>query len=259
MSFTVVIPARMKSSRLPEKPLKLIAGKPMVVRVAETASRSKASRVVVATDHPAIENVCKEYGVEVIMTKESHPTGTDRLSEAVEKLSLADNDIVVNVQGDEPLMPPEVINAVAKLLYERPQCAISTAAHPILDIENFKDPNVVKVVLDAEGNAITFSRAPIPYPRDEWRKDERLLPISVQPLHHLGLYAYRAGFLRRFPSLKQAPIEKSENLEQLRALYYRERIAVLVLEHALPAGVDTETDLCRVCNYYEQKLTNQLT
>ncbi len=251
MSFTVVIPARMKSTRLPEKPLKLIAGKPMVVRVAETASRSEASRVVVATDHPAIEAVCREYGVEVVMTRESHPTGTDRLAEAVTKLGLSDDEIIVNVQGDEPLMPPEAVNAVAKLLVERPQCAISTAAHPILDIENFRNPNVVKVVLDVEGNAITFSRAPIPYPRDEWRKDEELLPTAVKPLHHLGLYAYRVGFLRRFPTLRQAPIEKSESLEQLRALYYGEKIAVLVLDKELPAGVDTEDDLERVCKYFQ--------
>lgn len=251
MSFTVVIPARMKSTRLPEKPLKLIAGKPMVVRVAETASRSEASRVVVATDHPAIEAVCREYGVEVVMTRESHPTGTDRLAEAVTKLGLSDDEIIVNVQGDEPLMPPEAVNAVAKLLVERPQCAISTAAHPILDIENFRNPNVVKVVLDVEGNAITFSRAPIPYPRDEWRKDDGLLPTAVKPLHHLGLYAYRVGFLRRFPTLRQAPIEKSESLEQLRALYYGEKIAVLILNQELPAGVDTEEDLERVCKYYE--------
>lgn len=251
MSFTVVIPARMKSTRLPEKPLKLIAGKPMVVRVAETASRSEASRVVVATDHPAIEAVCREYGVEVVMTRESHPTGTDRLAEAVTKLGLSDDEIIVNVQGDEPLMPPEAVNAVANLLVERPQCAISTAAHPILDIENFRNPNVVKVVLDVEGNAITFSRAPIPYPRDEWRKDDGLLPTAVKPLHHLGLYAYRVGFLRRFPTLRQAPIEKSESLEQLRALYYGEKIAVLILNQELPAGVDTEEDLERVCKYYE--------
>lgn len=252
MSFTVVIPARMKSTRLPEKPLKLIAGKPMVVRVAETASHSEASRVVVATDHPAIEAVCREYGVEVVMTRESHPTGTDRLAEAVTKLGLSDDEIIVNVQGDEPLMPPEAVNAVAKLLVERPQCTISTAAHPILDIENFRNPNVVKVVLDVEGNAITFSRAPIPYPRDEWRKDDRLLPTAAKPLHHLGLYAYRVGFLRRFPTLRQAPIEKSESLEQLRALYYGEKIAVLVLDKELPAGVDTEEDLLRVCNFFEK-------
>ena len=224
----------------------------MVVRVAETASRSEASRVVVATDHPAIEAVCREYGVEVVMTRESHPTGTDRLAEAVTKLGLSDDEIIVNVQGDEPLMPPEAVNAVAKLLVERPQCAISTAAHPILDIENFRNPNVVKVVLDVEGNAITFSRAPIPYPRDEWRKDDGLLPTAVKPLHHLGLYAYRVGFLRRFPTLRQAPIEKSESLEQLRALYYGEKIAVLVLDKELPPGVDTEDDLARVCKYYEQ-------
>ena len=250
MGFIVVIPARMKSTRLPEKPLKLIAGKPMVVRVAETAKKSKAARIVVATDHPAIEEACRKYGVEVVMTRETHPTGTDRLAEAVEKIGLDDDEVVVNVQGDEPLMPPEAINRVAELLISRPCCAMATAAHPIEDLETFKNPNVVKVELDAEGNALTFSRAPIPYPRDEWRKDASLLPEAVRPLHHLGLYAYRASFLRRFPTLSQAPIEKSESLEQLRALYYGEKIAVLVLNEALPAGVDTEDDLARVCDYF---------
>lgn len=253
MSFTVIIPARMKSTRLPEKPLKLIAGKPMVVRVAETAARSKASRIVVATDHPAIETACREHGVDVVMTKESHPTGTDRLAEAVEKLGLSNEEVVVNVQGDEPLMPPEAINQVAELLISRPECSMSTAAHPILDVESFRNPNVVKVELDANGNALTFSRAPIPYPRDEWRKDPSLLPEAVKPLHHLGLYAYRVAFLRRFPSLLQAPIERSESLEQLRALYYGEKIAVLVLDQALPAGVDTEDDLIRVCQMWNSK------
>ena len=257
MSFTVVIPARMKSSRLPEKPLKLIAGKPMVVRVAEAAIRSRASRIVVATDHPLIEAVCNQYGVEVVMTKESHPTGTDRLAEAVVKLGLSDKEIVVNVQGDEPLMPPEAINKVAALLIEKPKCAIATAAHPITDVDSFKNPNVVKVVRDFEGNALNFSRSPIPYPRDEWRTNPELLPSSIVPLHHLGLYAYRVGFLRRFPTLDQAPIEKAESLEQLRALFYGEKIAVTVFNKSLPAGVDTEEDLQRVIQIFKKQDINK--
>lgn len=252
MSFTVVIPARMKSTRLPEKPLKLIEGVPMVVRVAQAARRSDASRVVVATDHPKIVDACRAHGVEVVLTAENHPTGTDRLSEAAVKLGLDDDEIVVNVQGDEPLMPAEVINAAAALLASRPDCAISTAAHTIHDIDDFLNPNVVKVVLDHCGTALTFSRAPIPWPRDAFMAGRDALPEGFAPLHHLGLYAYRVRFLKRFPTLPQAPIEKIESLEQLRALYYGERIAVLVLDEALPAGVDTEADLERVRRVFAQ-------
>lgn len=253
MSFTVVIPARMKSTRLPEKPLKLIDGVPMVVRVAQTARRSNASRVVVATDHLDIVRACEAHGVEAVLTAENHPTGTDRLSEAALKLGLADDEIVVNVQGDEPLMPPEVINAAADLLASRPDCAISTAAHTIHSIDDFMNPNVVKVVVDHRGTALTFSRAPIPWPRDAFMKRRDVLPEGFSALHHLGLYAYRVGFLKRFPTLPQAPIEKLESLEQLRALYYGERIAVFVLDEALPAGVDTEEDLERVRRVFAER------
>ncbi len=253
MSFVIIIPARMKSTRLPEKPLKLIEGKPMVVRVAETAARTEAGRIVVASDHEAIIRACRAEGVEAVLTSEAHSTGTDRLSEAVSKLGLADDDVVVNVQGDEPLMPPEIVNSVARLLTDRPECAMATAAHTIDDIESFMNPNVVKVSLDARGNALTFSRAPIPWPRDAFRKTKAALPEGFRPLHHLGLYAYRAGFLKAFPKLPPAPIESIESLEQLRALYHGFKIAVLVLDRALPAGVDTEEDLERVRRIFRER------
>ncbi len=246
MSFTVIIPARMKSTRLPEKPLKLIEGIPMVVRVAELAARTSASRVVVAADHPRILAACEAANVEALLTSSSHPTGTDRLSEAVSKLGLPDDEIVVNLQGDEPLMPTNVVEDVARLLAERPQCAMATAAHAIRDIESFMNPNVVKVTLDHEGNAITFSRAPIPWPRDAMARNPKALPENFAALHHLGLYAYRAAFLKRYPTLPQAPLEAIESLEQLRALYFGEKIAVMTLDAALPAGVDTQEDLERV-------------
>ena len=237
MSFTVIIPARMKSTRLPEKPLKDICGKPMIVRVAEAASRTGASRIAVATDHEAIYEACRTAGIECVMTCAHHPTGT---------LGLAADEIVVNIQGDEPLMPAEAVNQTAALLADRPECAVATAAHTLTSIEDFFSPNVVKVELDSRGNALTFSRAPIPWPRDAFRKDKTKLPEGFRPLHHLGLYAYRVGFLKKFPTLAPAPIEEAESLEQLRALWNGEKIAVLVLHQALPAGVDTEEDLERV-------------
>lgn len=205
MSFTVIIPARLRSSRLPNKPLADIGGKPMIVRVAERALQCGAHRVVVAVDDASVAAACEAEGLTVIMTDPHHPTGTDRLAEAVEKLGLADDEIVVNLQGDEPLMPLNVIRDVADLLASRPDCAIATAAHTIHDVESFFNPNVVKVVLDDRGTALTFSRAPIPWPRDHFRETRETLPEGFAPLHHLGLYAYRAGFLRRFPTLRKRP------------------------------------------------------
>lgn len=252
MSFTVIIPARLKSSRLPDKPLADICGRPMIVRVAERALSCGADKVVVAVDDASVYEACAAAGLDVIMTDPHHPTGTDRLAEAVAKIGLADDEIVVNLQGDEPLMPLNVIRDVADLLASRPDCAMATAAHTIHDVESFFNPNVVKVVLDDRGTALTFSRAPIPWPRDHFRETKESLPEGFAPLHHLGLYAYRAGFLRRFPTLPQAPLEKLESLEQLRALYYGERIAVMVLDAALPAGVDTQKDLDRVRAIFEK-------
>ncbi len=250
--FTVIIPARLHSSRLPGKPLADIAGKPMVVRVAERAMQSGADRVVVAVDDESVQAACEAHGLTVVMTSPSHPTGTDRLAEAVQRLGLSDDTIVVNVQGDEPLMPTSVIAQVADLLYTRPDCAIATAAHPIADKDHFLNPNVVKVVIDERGTALNFSRAPMPWPRDHFRDGKEGLPDGLPALHHLGLYAYRVRFLKKFPTLPQAPLEKFESLEQLRALYYGERIAVLVLPDDLPAGVDTQADLDRVREYFRE-------
>lgn len=252
MSFVVLIPARLKSSRLPNKPLADILGKPMVVRVAERAKQSAADRVIVAVDAPEVYEACAGAGLDVVLTSVDHPTGTDRLAEAVTRLGLPDEAIVVNVQGDEPLMPISVINDVAQLLERRPDCAMATAAHPIADREHFLNPNVVKVVIDHQGTALNFSRAPMPWPRDHFREEKPGLPEGLPALHHLGLYAYRVGFLKRFPTLAQAPLEKFESLEQLRALYYGERIAVMVLNEALPPGVDTQDDLERVRALFAQ-------
>lgn len=254
MSYTILIPARMKSTRLPEKPLKPIEGKPMIVRVAETVRAARADRIVVATDHEAILEACRAEGVECVLTKPDHPTGTDRLSEAVASLGLPDDAVVVNVQGDEPLMPVDVVDAVAELLISRPECAMATAAHTIEDLKSFLNPNVVKVELDARGNAMTFSRAPIPWPRDAFRADPGRMPEGFRPLHHLGLYAYRVSFLKKFPTLPPSPLEATESLEQLRAMYHGDKIAVLVLDAALPAGVDTEEDLERVRAIYRERI-----
>lgn len=245
-AFYAIIPSRMKSTRLPEKPLKDIGGKPMVVRVAERALQSGAKDVMVATDHPDILAACEAHGVKAVLTSPDHPTGTDRLAETVEKMGLPLGAIVVNVQGDEPLIPPEVISQVAQLLEDHPECDMATAAHPIDSIEEFMSPNVVKVALDNNNNAITFSRAPIPWPRDAFRENPRKLPEGLHPLRHIGLYAYRVKFLKQYPKWEQAPIERWESLEQLRALWYGVKIAVTILPGALPAGVDTPEDLERV-------------
>ncbi len=246
MSYTIVIPARMHSTRLPGKPLADIEGKPMIVRVAERARLTAADRIVVATDHPDIVAACEKDGVEAVLTSSAHPTGTDRISEVVQKLGLDDDEVVVNIQGDEPLIPPSAVDQVAALLAQKPGCAMSTAAHPISSLEDFMNPNVVKVELNALGLAMTFSRAPVPWPRDAFRENPDRLPENFSALHHLGLYAYRVRFLRAFPGLPPAPIEKTESLEQLRALWNGEQIAVMVLNEALPAGVDTAEDLERV-------------
>ena len=252
MSYTIIIPARMHSTRLPRKPLADIEGRPMVVRVAERASLTQAARIIVATDHSEILEACRSRGVEALLTSPSHPTGTDRLAEVCEKLALGDDEIVVNIQGDEPLIPPSTVDKVAALLAAKPGCAMATAAHPIGSIEDFMSPNVVKVELNARSEAMTFSRAPLPWPRDAFRKDPGRLPEQFTALHHIGLYAYRSGFLKRYPKLPPSPIESAESLEQLRALWNGERIAVLVLPAALPPGVDTEADLERVREAYRR-------
>ncbi len=245
MSFTVLIPARMSSTRLPGKPLADIGGLPMIVRVAQRAEQSGAAQVVVAADDRRIADACSAHGVRVVLTRPDHPSGSDRLAEACEQLGLAGDDVVVNVQGDEPLIAPALVDAVAALLRERPQASMSTAAHPIASLEEFTNPNVVKVVLQADGLALYFSRAPIPWDRDAFAQGIRALPQPA-PLRHVGIYGYRAGFLRAFPRMPQAPVESCEALEQLRALWHGHRIAVHVTQEAPGAGVDTPEDLERV-------------
>jgi 3-deoxy-manno-octulosonate cytidylyltransferase (CMP-KDO synthetase) len=246
--FTVLIPARLASTRLPDKPLADIAGKPMVVRVAERARQSGAARVVVAADSASIVQACAQHGVEALLTRTDHPSGSDRLAEACALLSLAETDIVVNVQGDEPLIDPALVDAVAELLARHPEAAMSTAAHAITDADEFRNPNVVKVITDAQGLALYFSRAPIPWWRDgsAAAHGQAALPAQPQPLRHVGLYAYRVGFLRSFPAMPAAPVENCESLEQLRALWHGHRIAVHVTSHIPGPGVDTPEDLARV-------------
>ncbi len=245
MAFTVLVPARLASTRLPDKPLADIGGKPMVVRVAERARLSAASRVVVATDSTQIAQACALHGVETVMTRADHPSGSDRLAEACALLGLDGDATVVNVQGDEPLIDPALIDAVAGLLQQRPQASMSTAAHAIDSPADFANPNVVKVVTDNQGLAMYFSRAPIPWWRDGFVDGIAQLPQPL-PLRHIGIYGYRAAFLRLFPTLAQAPLEVTEALEQLRAMWHGHRIAVHVTDAAPGPGVDTQQDLERV-------------
>src|SRR5450755_3167852 len=244
--FTVLIPARYASTRLPGKPLLDIAGKPMVVRVAERARASGAARVVVATDDERIRSAVADHGIEVLMTRSSHPTGTDRLAEAAAQLGLDDKAIVVNVQGDEPLLEPELIHSVAETLATHADASIATACHLIDDPAEAFNPNVVKVVLDSHGYALYFSRATIPWARDAFAADPHSIPVALPLYRHYGLYAYRVGFLRQYPTLEPAPIERFEALEQLRVLWHGYRIVVRVTHGAPAPGVDTQEDLDRV-------------
>ncbi|MEZ5706230.1 MAG: 3-deoxy-manno-octulosonate cytidylyltransferase [Burkholderiaceae bacterium] len=245
--FTVLIPARMASTRLPNKPLADIGGLPMVVRVARQAAKSDATACVVAADDPRIVDACQAHGVRALLTSVDHLSGSDRLAQACDLLKLEESALVVNVQGDEPLIEPDLINAVAHELQVRQDCVMSTAAHPLADMSDYTNPNVVKVVLDKRRTALYFSRAAIPC----WREgpptlnvEEGVLPLA--PLRHIGLYAYRVSFLKQFPHLAPAPIETAESLEQLRVLWHGERIAVHIsLERPSP-GVDTPDDLVRV-------------
>ena len=247
--FTVIIPARLASSRLPEKALVDIAGKPMVVRVAERAKLSEAQRVVVATDHTAIAAACSEYGIEAVLTGKQHTSGTARLAEAALLLGMADSDIAVNVQGDEPLIDPALINRTAELLGSS-SAQMATAAHPIADVAEFLNPNCVKVVLDQRRNALYFSRAPIAWPRDAFAETQAVLPEGFAPLRHIGLYAYRVGFLHQYVGLPPSPLESIESLEQLRVLWHGGKIAVTVCDNAPAAGVDTAEDLQRVRDWF---------
>ena len=245
MAFCVLIPARMASSRLPDKPLADIAGVPMVVRVAQRAKLSSATRVVVAADDARIVAACQAHQIDVVLTRTDHPSGSDRLAEACDLLGLQDTEVVVNVQGDEPLIDTASIDAAAELLQTRGDCSMSTLAHAIDNVADFANPNVVKVVLDARQTALYFSRAPIAWWRDGFAQGVTALP-NPAPLRHVGLYGYRVGFLREFPKLAQAPIEITESLEQLRAMWHGHRIAVHVTDHSPGPGVDTPEDLARV-------------
>ena len=249
-AFTVIVPARLASTRLPHKPLADIHGFPMVVRVAQRAALSNASQVVVAADSIEIVQVCLAHGVRAMLTQMDHPSGSDRLAEASALLGLGANDVVVNVQGDEPLINPELINQVAELLVQRPSASMSTAAHEIHDLAEFTNPNVVKVVIDQAQLALYFSRAPIPWWRDGFAKGIQSLPQPA-PLRHIGIYAYRVGFLQSFPGLPPAPIETGEALEQLRALWHGHKIAVHITPEAPGPGVDTPEDLERVRALYK--------
>lgn len=243
--FTVLIPARLASTRLPRKPLADIAGVPMVVRVAQRAALAGAARVVVAADHADILDACAAFGVEAVLTSADHATGSDRLAQACEMLHLEGRDVVVNVQGDEPLIDPALVRACAELLEAREDCVMSTAAHAIDSMKELDDPNVVKVVLDAASRALYFSRAAIPWWRDARAAGARAVPTPA-PLRHIGLYAYRAGFLRRYAGLSPSPLEGIESLEQLRVLWHGERIAVHLSDSRPGPGVDTPADLERV-------------
>ncbi|NBO40523.1 MAG: 3-deoxy-manno-octulosonate cytidylyltransferase [Betaproteobacteria bacterium] len=240
--YVVLIPARLGSSRLPDKPLADLAGLPMVVRVAQQASKSSAQRIVVAADHPSIVSACHSHGIEAVLTRNDHPSGSDRLAETAELLGLGDDEIVVNVQGDEPLIHPQHIHDVAQLLAKRENVSMSTLAHPITNLSDWLSPHVVKVVMDEQSMAAYFSRASIPCWRDAITG--QLPPYPV--FRHVGLYAYKTGFLKKFPHLSQAPTEQAEALEQLRALWHGHKIAVHVSQQASAPGVDTPDDLARV-------------
>ena len=249
-AFTVIVPARLASTRLPHKPLADIHGLPMVVRVAQRAALSNATQVVVAADSIEIVQACQVHGVRAMLTQVDHPSGSDRLAEASALLGLSPNDVVVNVQGDEPLINPALINQVAELLVKRPTASMSTAAHEIHELAEFTNPNVVKVVIDQNQLALYFSRAPIPWWRDGFAQGIQSLPQPA-PLRHVGIYAYRVGFLQSFPTLQAAPIETGEALEQLRALWHGHKIAVHITPDVPGPGVDTPEDLERVRALYK--------
>ena len=246
VGFKVVIPARFGSIRLPGKPLLPLAGKPMIQHVVERAQRSGAEEVLVATDDRRIEDACAAFGAQSMLTRADHRSGSDRIAEVIHRRGWSDATIVVNLQGDEPTMPPDLIDQVAADLARQPEIGMATLAHPIADPETLFDPHAVKVVTDAAGFALYFSRAPVPWPRDEALDRRAGLPSSVPFLRHIGLYAYRAGFLRRYVAWPPSPLELAESLEQLRVLWHGERIHVGVAGEAPGPGVDTTQDLVRV-------------
>lgn len=245
-SFDVIIPARYGSSRLPGKPLADIAGKSMVQRVYERARESAAERVIVATDDTRVAEVVRGFGGDVCMTRSDHPSGTDRLQEVASQIGVSADRILVNVQGDEPLIPPAVINQVAQNLGSNGTAGVATLAEPITSCEDFLNPNIVKVVVERSGLARYFSRAPIPWPRDAFAGKRSILPAGLNPRRHIGIYAYRASLLNQFVGWPVAPIEQFEALEQLRFLYNGHAIHVADACDEVPGGVDTAQDLERM-------------
>jgi len=255
MSFTVIIPARLASTRLPNKPLADLGGKPMVVRVAEQAAKSGAAQIIVATDHADIAAACRQHGVAVQMTRTDHPSGTDRIAEVAAAIGLSADAVVVNVQGDEPLIDPALIAATAAQI--KHGVPMATAAHAIENVVDAFNPNVVKVVLDKSGRALYFSRATIPWHRDAFAQSQDVqmaLPVGYEPLRHIGLYAYANSFLQAYPRLAVSPLEQIEALEQLRVLWHGYQIAVHVTDIVPAAGVDTLEDLLRVRRHFDQEL-----
>jgi 3-deoxy-manno-octulosonate cytidylyltransferase (CMP-KDO synthetase) len=243
LSYKVVIPARYASSRLPGKPLRELVGKPMLQHVFEAASRCGAESVVIATDDERIRSAARSFGADVSMTSPDHASGTDRLGEVAQSFDWPDETVVVNLQGDEPLMPPALIEQVADDLYHNARASIATLATPLVAAGEFFDSNVVKVVTDRHGYALYFSRAPIPWDRDLLQNGDKVLPIGFVPLRHIGIYAYRVGYLRRYAEMRPCPLEQAEHLEQLRALWYGERIHVAEARQRPGPGVDTEEDV----------------
>ena len=247
MSFKVVIPARYASTRLPGKALLDIAGKPMVVRVAEQANKSGAESVVIATDFEKIMQVARDHHISAVLTRVGHQSGTDRVAEVVQKCNWEDDEIVVNVQGDEPLINPQLIKEVALTLAHSKEAVMATACHKINDEVSMLNPNVVKLVMDIDGNALYFSRSPIPYPRDDQYKQQH-----IKSHQHIGIYGYRVGFLRQYAALALTELEQIESLEQLRVLYHGYKIAVTVSDQSPASSVDTQADLDYVRRVFKQ-------
>lgn len=243
MKFQVFIPARYTSTRLPAKMLADIHGKPLIQHTYERAIASGATRVIIATDSLKIQAACAKFNAEVCMTSEGHTTGTDRIAEAARILELADDDLIINLQGDEPGMPPAFLQQLAQALAKNSQIEMATACVPLNSLEQVFDPNIVKAVLDQTGNALYFSRAPIPWDREGFGVTPRIISSALPYYRHLGLYAFRNRFLQRFVQWQPAPIEKVELLEQLRALYYGVRIHATIINQMPPLGVDTPADL----------------
>jgi 3-deoxy-manno-octulosonate cytidylyltransferase (CMP-KDO synthetase) len=246
VDFKVVIPARYASARLPGKPLLDIAGKPMIIRVGEQASKSGASEIVIATDFEKIVQAATEHNINAVMTRLDHASGTDRIAEVAQKLGWADDEIVLNVQGDEPLIDPKLIQEVAQHLANSKDAVMATACHAIHDEVSLLNPNIVKVVMDAHGNALYFSRSPIPYPRDDAHK------AHIQAHRHIGIYAYRVGFLKKYAELAVTELEKIESLEQLRVLHHGYKIGVTITQNAPTSGVDTQADLDYVRSIWQE-------